>query len=135
MASRGKYRVYVADNPPIYYGSSYSLYGAISFARIGTTRRKDGSKSSDRVVTRGLNGPIIRAYSDSDRIWPETDRDVNSLRGKKALTKNEIPSKLFFRIDGSDVWTEAAARLVQGVWKAVPARKSYKAAYLKKRGW
>lgn len=97
------YYVTARDRHPLQYSRGYTLKNALAFARIGTTRRKDGSQSSDRIVTRGKNGPIIRVYSDGERVWPVYVEHVDALKGKNRLTAEEIPSKLIFKIGGKDV--------------------------------
>jgi hypothetical protein len=106
----GKYYVHVigaSKTEQIRYGP-YSLSGAKNFARISTTRRKSGSKSIDRAVTRGAQGPVIRVYGTSpneqgERLWPLYSEDVNTLRGKQSLTPNEMPKRLVFNGKERDV--------------------------------
>lgn len=114
-----KYYVTAMDDPPVHYVNGYTLKNAKTFARLGTKLRKDGSRSSNRVITRGKHkGPIIRVYQDERRVWPMFADDVNRLKGKDKLTKAEMPSKLIFMINKR--YTEPLpVKIVRG--KVLPA--------------
>jgi hypothetical protein len=94
MASSTKYYVTVADRKPFTYEKGYTLKNAKTFARIGSSGRKDGSESADRIVTRGPKGPVIRVYSGGERVWPVSLQQIEQLKGRNRLKPNEIPKSL-----------------------------------------
>ena len=76
----GKYYVHMPRAWEVY--GPYALKKAKDFARIGS------QFGDERVVTRGREGPVVRAYVDGKRAWPVTERQ---LRG---LTRGELPREL-----------------------------------------
>ena len=98
MAASGRYTVHFVDEePPIYYnngGRGYSLSGAKNFARIGSQQQRDGVWGGDRVVTRGVRGPIIRVYHHGLRLWPLYRSQLSSLPKNQKLTAAETPHDL-----------------------------------------
>jgi hypothetical protein len=128
-----KYRVVaITDDPPVTYENLYTLSNAMSFARIGTQKRKDGSWSEDRAVARGRSGPVVRVYSHSERIWPIYADHVNKLRGKSALRDSEVPKKLWFKIGGKDRWLSCEGVAIRGVGRAIPTTRPWREKFLKK---
>ena len=108
-----KYYVHFGDEG--IYSGPYNRKNALTYARIGAQRRKDGSASEDRIVTRGVRGPVVRVYETDPngkkgvRAWPQSLVDVNSLRGKNTLLPSEFPRTLVDE-DGYEVLFKVVKR-------------------------
>ena len=136
----GRYYVHIDDPDPILYGP-YNLLTAQQFARIGSQRRKSGTKSSMRVVTRGERGPTVRVYKTElqgkvgERIWPiyaDGQGGVNRLRGENSLTPRETPKKLKFSGVGDDREHSVKVVKIGKSYRAIPAKQPWKDRYLAK---
>lgn len=132
MTVMTKYFVHVTtDDPPIHYDKGYDWPNVKAFARIGTQKRKDGTWSEDRVITRGLRGPIVRIYHHGQREWPVYASQVNMLRGKKSLTSKEMPKKLVFEDVGDDRYHTVVVKKVGQSYRAIPKSEPWRSRFLK----
>lgn len=78
----GRYYVHIPRAWEVY--GPYALKRAKDFARIGS------QFGDERVVTRGLDGVVVRVYEDGERVWPVTERQLVD----QGLTRGELPKKL-----------------------------------------